>query len=98
MPARLAPYALLAALGLVFFAPLLLHPTHTLYSDHSDLIVFHTPLKRFLVRSFQQTGEVPLWNPYAFAGTPFIHDIEVAAFYPPHAILYALPEQYMAAE
>jgi hypothetical protein len=95
---RLGPYLLLAALGLAFFSPLMLHPTETLYCDHSDLLALHLPLKRFLVRSWQETGEVPLWNPYSFAGNPFIHDVQVAAFYPPHFLLYMLrPESLGAA-
>jgi hypothetical protein len=93
----LGPYLLLAALGLAFFSPLLLHPTQTLYSDHSDLLTAHLPLKHFLVRSWQETGEVPLWNPYSFAGNPFIHDVQVAAFYPPHFLLYLLPPESLGA-
>jgi hypothetical protein len=48
---------------------------------------------RFLVSSWQQTGELPLWCPYSFAGMPFIHDLQVGAFYPPHVLLYFLPEE-----
>jgi hypothetical protein len=57
---RLAPYLLLALLGLAFFANLVLHPTQTLYTPHSDLLSEHLPAKRFLVRSWQETGEAPL--------------------------------------
>src|SRR5207247_11450386 len=84
---------LLLALDLVFFHALVLHPTHILYSDHSDLIAEHIPAKRFLVRSFQETGELPLWCPHMFAGSPFVHDIQVAMFYPPHLALLLLPEE-----
>src|SRR5260370_32781254 len=94
---RGSPPLLLALLGLVFFLPLVLHPTQVLYSDHSDLIAEHIPAKRFLVRSWQETGEVPLWCPYLFSGSPFVHDIQVAAFYPPHLPLYLLPEQHLGA-
>src|SRR5438132_5468310 len=34
-----------------------LHPSEVLYSDHSDLLAMHLPMKRFLVRSWQQTGD-----------------------------------------
>jgi len=71
----LRPPLLLAVLGLLFFFPLILHPTQVLYSDYSDLLAFHLPCKWFLVRWWQETGELPLWNPYTFAGMPFIHDI-----------------------
>ena len=88
---RLRPYALLAALGLFFFGRLVLHPAFTLYSPGSDLIAEHIPAKSFLVRSWRETGQLPLWWPDPFGGSPFVHDIQVAAFYPPHWILLCLP-------
>ncbi len=89
----LTPYALLTLLWLLFFHDLVRHPSWVLYSDHSDLFAEHLPVKRFLVRSYQETEELPLWLPYHFAGAPFIHDIQVAAFYPPHALLLLLDEK-----
>src|ERR1700687_5410140 len=97
MSKRWGPQLLLAVLGLVFFGELVLHPTQTLYSDYSDLFVLHLPSKKFLVSSWQETGELPLWCPYNFAGLPFIHDIQVSAFYPPHWPLFLLPEEGMGA-
>jgi len=94
---RLTSPLLLAALALLFFADLVLHPTQVLYSDHSDLFAEHLPAKRFLVRSWQETGELPLWCPYVFAGSPFVHDPQVAMFYPPHWPLLLLPERYVGA-
>jgi hypothetical protein len=94
---RIAPYLLLALLGLAFFANLVLHPTQTLYTPHSDLLSEHLPAKRFLVRSWQETGEVPLWCPFMFGGMPFIQDTQVGAFYPPHFLLYNLPESWLGA-
>jgi hypothetical protein len=94
---RLRPYALLAVLALFFFADLLWHPTQVLYSDHSDLLEETLPTKRFLVRSWQETGEVPLWCPYSYAGMPFVHDVKVAAFYPLYLPLYLLPETALGA-
>jgi hypothetical protein len=94
---RWASCGLLTVLVLIFFLPLVLHPTEVLYSDHSDLLAEHIPAKRFLVRSWQETGEIPLWCPYHFAGSPFVHDIQVATFYPLHLPLYLLPEQHVGA-
>ncbi len=31
-------------------------------------------------------GEIPLWNPYSYAGHPFIADTQAAVFYPPRLI------------
>ena len=93
MLVHLRPYLLLALLGLVFFSPLVLHPSGTLYSPGSDLIAEHIPAKRFLVRSWRETGELPLWCPNQFGGAPFVHDIQVAVFYPPHWLLFLLPPE-----
>jgi hypothetical protein len=93
VPVRLFPFVLLSALALLFFADLLMHPDQVLYSDHSDLLAMHLPMKRFLVRSWHETGELPVWNPYSFGGMPFLADVQVAAFYPPHVVLYFLNEE-----
>ncbi len=74
-----------------------MHPNQVLYSDHSDLITETLPAKSFLVRSWQRTGEVPLWCPYSYGGMPFIHDIKVAPFYPFHLPLFLLSEKWLAA-
>jgi hypothetical protein len=97
MPRRLLPYVLLALLALVFFGELTLHPTRLLYSDYSDLLALHLPSKMFLVRSYQETGELPLWCPDSFAGMPFVHDPQVSAFYPPHWPLLLLPPDRLGA-
>jgi uncharacterized membrane protein len=90
---RLSAPVLLGVLWLLFFHDLVLHPDRVLYSDTSDLLALHIPAKRFLVRSFHETGELPRWCPYQFAGAPFLHDIQVAAFYPPHVLLLLLKEE-----
>jgi hypothetical protein len=90
---HLRPYIFLAVLALIFFGRLVSHPTATLYSPSSDLIAEHIPAKTFLVRSWRDTGELPLWWPDPFGGAPFIHDIQVAVFYPPHWILFLLPPE-----
>ncbi len=89
---RLGPYLLLALLALLFFGKAALHPGEVLYADRSDLLEETLPAKRFLVRSFQETGELPLWCPYSYAGMPFLHDVKVGVFYPPHWPLLLLPE------
>jgi hypothetical protein len=93
MPARGYPLLLIALLGLVFFFPLVTHPNEVLYSDYSDLIALHLPAKHFLVHSWRETDELPLWCPYQFAGEPFVADIMAAVFYPPHLLLLLLPEE-----
>jgi hypothetical protein len=95
VPTRSGPLLLLAALGLLFFAPLVLHPTQVLYSDYSDILAQHIPAKRFLVRELHATGELPLWCPYRFGGESFVADPQVAMFYPPHWLLFAVPENWV---
>jgi hypothetical protein len=94
---RFGPYLLLAVLDLIFFGELVLHPSQVLYGDHSDLLALHVPAKTFLVESWRETGELPRWCPYEFAGTPFVHDIQVGALYPPHVVLYLLSPEYIGA-
>ncbi len=88
---------LIPVLGLLFFADLVLHPGQTLYSDCSDLFPLHLSSKHFLVRCWKETGELPLWVPFNFGGMPFIHDIQVSAFYPLHWPLFLLPEEWLGA-
>ena len=94
---RLIAPSSLAALALAVFAPLALHPASTLYSPHSDMLAEHLPAKVFLVYSWRQTGEIPLWCPSHFAGLPFVHDPQVGVFYPPYWVLFLFPEAPLGA-
>lgn len=89
--------AALTTIVLLLFADLLHHPSSVLWSNYSDAVALHLPSKRFLVRAWQETGSVPLWCPYVFGGMPFVHDVQSSAFYPPHALLYLLPEERVGA-
>jgi hypothetical protein len=86
------PYLVLVLLWAGYFHPLVLHPAQTLYAPYSDFLAEHLPAKLFLNREWRTTGELPLWNPYHFCGSPFVHDIQVGAFYPPYAVTYLVPE------
>ncbi len=37
-----------------------------------------------------QAGQLPLWNPFAFAGHPFLADIQAAIYYPPSLLTMLL--------
>lgn len=93
----LRPYAIIALLWALYFHPVVLHPTQTLYSDFSDFLAEHLPARVFLVREWRETGELPLWNPYHFCGSPFVHDIQVGAFYPPYALTMLYPASHAGA-
>lgn len=94
---RLRPYLILTLLWLLYFHPLVFHPAQTLYAPYSDFLAEHLPAKLFLNREWQTGGELPLWNPHHFCGSPFVHDIQVGAFYPPNAVVYLVPQSAVGA-
>lgn len=59
----------------------------------SDLILENYVWKRFLVESLQNR-ELPLWNPYLFAGVPFLAAGQHSALYPFSVLFYTLPIPY----
>jgi len=54
-----------------------------------DLASFLYPYYVFAARSLH-SGELPLWNPYAFSGMPFVGDVQSGLFYPVNVLLFAL--------
>jgi hypothetical protein len=48
------------------------------------------PWKKFILESLH-AGEIPLWNPYQFAGVPFLAAGQSSALYPFSIIYYLLP-------
>ena len=56
----------------------------------TDLIVENYAWKRFAVNSFR-AGEIPLWNPYLFAGAPFLANGQHGMLYPFSWIFFLLP-------
>ena len=57
-----------------------------------DLASFLYPYYAFAARSLH-SGEVPLWNPYAFSGMPFVGDVQNGLLYPINLLLFALRPQ-----
>ena len=56
----------------------------------SDLIIQNYAWKRFVNNSLQQ-GDIPLWNPYLFAGAPFLAAGQHSAYYPFSLINFIMP-------
>jgi hypothetical protein len=56
----------------------------------SDLVLENYAWKRFIVESLS-ARELPLWNPYLFAGVPFLAAGQHSAMYPFSALFYILP-------
>lgn len=61
----------------------------------SDLVLENYAWKRFVLQSFQQAGgltnRLPLWNPYLWAGAPFLADGQHSAMYPFSLLFYVMP-------
>ena len=55
-----------------------------------DLIIQNYAWKRFTLNSLG-AGEIPLWNPYLFAGAPFLANGQHSALYPFSALFLVLP-------
>lgn len=45
-----------------------------------DFVEYVFPVQTFAAKTFAK-GEIPFWNPYTFAGMPFLADIQVGFFY-----------------
>jgi len=54
-----------------------------LWEDFAEYVY---PVQSFAAREFA-AGKLPFWNPYSFAGMPFLADIQVGFFYPLNRVL-----------
>lgn len=79
--------------SLVLAALLLIVFKDVIFSDHvfvkRDISRYYYPLRKFAADTFRQ-GEIPLWNPYLFCGTPLHASIQNSVFYPPSLIYYLM--------
>ncbi|MFN8485886.1 MAG: YfhO family protein [Anaerolineae bacterium] len=82
----------LAALVIVFFAPILFLPDRWMPAGGGDLSGFMYPYIRYATETLRSL-HVPLWNPYLYSGAPFLADIQSSVFYPATLLLAALPIQ-----
>ncbi len=69
------------------FVSLLEVPAHALV--HSDQVETFYPWQVFVNRAIR-AGELPLWNPYSFAGVPFLANGQNGVLYPPRLVLSAI--------
>ncbi len=75
---------LLAVVGLNFFSPLIFGDSALF---HRDLTSLAYPTKHFLAQYLNQ-GQLPLWNPTAFHGFPYMAAMYLGVLYPPNLIFY----------
>ncbi len=79
---------LLFALTLLFCAPILF--TNGVLKNYGDIYQYVWPFRHYALESLE-SGTLPLWNPYIFAGAPFQASPQSALFYPLSLIFYFLP-------
>ena len=86
----LAPVLFLALLPIIYLGAGLFSGTNIFGSPLADAKsqFFYTRLFGF---SSLAEFSIPLWNPYVFAGTPFVGTLQSSVFYPPNLIFAILP-------
>lgn len=55
----------------------------------SDLASYHLPKYQYAAERLT-SGSLPLWNPYEFAGIPFLATLQPGVYYPPVVFFYSL--------
>ena len=55
----------------------------------SDLASYHLPKYQYVAERLA-SGSLPLWNPYEFAGIPFLASLQPGVYYPPVLFFYSL--------
>jgi hypothetical protein len=63
------------------FAPFGSHPNAPWNILQWDSLSQYYPWRLYAARILHQ-GQIPLWNPYQFSGTPFVANLQSAVFYP----------------
>lgn len=80
-----APIVLLV-LTLIFFSRVILMAAGEGLKGN-DFQQLHYPLLEFVVRTVQDTGTIPLWNPHQFLGYSVVGNPQYGLFYPPNWLL-----------
>lgn len=73
----LLPYLIIALATLIYFYEILFNR----YFLWEDILYQYYPFHYFLFNNLRHFS-IPLWNPYMFAGMPFLADIQTQVFYP----------------
>lgn len=76
----------MACLVLVLFLP----SDSLLAANHTDMVHQWVASRAFLVDSLRH-GHLPLWNPFTYAGQPFLGDFEEGVLYPLNLFFLVLP-------
>lgn len=87
---RLERLVLLLLLAGAMLAAFLLPADLVLGTRLGDMPEQFIPWRAFAAASLK-AGHLPLWNPYTYAGEPFLGGFQSALLYPPNAIFLILP-------
>src|SRR5262245_27769546 len=77
----------LVLLPLIYFFPAIIGKVTLTTGDSWSYSI----LMRMLVGQMLAHGEMPLWNPYTFAGMPLLAALQAGVFYPPNWLFVLLP-------
>ncbi len=84
------PILLLSLATLIFFSNLFLHSNEMMFPSYDVRGIFYYE-KLFFVKSIINFHQIPLWNPFAFSGTPFLANPTTAVFYPTSLLFLVFP-------
>ncbi|MFH1368642.1 MAG: hypothetical protein ABII64_05915 [Elusimicrobiota bacterium] len=83
--------ALLLLLTLFTFRDVLVNPGSSVLSKYgSDMTGYFVYSREFGFNELKH-GNLPLWNPHVYSGTPFLANFQSALFYPLNFIFFFLP-------
>ncbi len=60
-----------------------------------DIVGVYAFWRKFFVDAVLQFGQLPLWNPYQFGGTPFIANPSSGMFYPFNLLFFLFPTDFV---
>jgi hypothetical protein len=83
--------ACLALLTLVLFGPLLVAEPDRIVSSRLGDTAKNLYQARLFGFGELRNGNLPLWNPHLFSGTPFVGSFQTSMLYPPNLLYLALP-------
>jgi len=84
-------FTLLTVLTCLFFHEIVLHPDKMVYSEHSDIVGYHYPLKLYQTEFVREHGRFPKWYPTSFSGYTLIGNMQAQTYYPPNLLFVLLP-------
>jgi hypothetical protein len=95
---RVAPPAVLAALAVLFWRLRIIAPADQIMFGASDDPYTQIYPMVYRAAEWLRHGTLPLWNPYQYAGHPFLATVLYGIFYPPNVLFFLLrPENAIEA-